>query len=243
MIARLILGDCLEHISHVGTKVDLVLTDLPYGTTNCRWDTPIDLQHFWLKLSQVRNDNTAVVMTAQTPFDKVLGCSNLNELRYEWIWEKTSATGHLNSKKMPMKAHENILVFYKSLPKYFPIKTRGHVRKTATKVGDTTDVYGSQSFDALLYDSTERFPRSVLLFASDKQFNALHSTQKPVELMEYLVKTYTEEGDTVLDCCMGSGTTGVACARTNRNFVGIEISSDIFKVAEQRIKNENVILV
>jgi site-specific DNA-methyltransferase (adenine-specific) len=175
------------------------------------------------------------VLFAQTPFDKVLGASNLRELRYEWIWEKTHATGHLNARRAPMKAHENILVFYREQPFYAPIKTIGHARKTAIKRGDRTSVYGVQKFAELAYDSTERFPRSVLNFASDKQRSKLHPTQKPVALCEYLIRTYTQPGAVVLDNCMGSGTTGVACANLERRFIGIENDPAHFATASARL--------
>ncbi len=178
-------------------------------------------------------------MTAQTPYDKVLGCSNLKELRYEWIWEKTAATGHLNSKKMPLKSHENILVFYGSLPTYNPQKTTGHkpVNSYTKHVGDG-DCYGTTQVGISGGGSTERYPRSVQKFSSDKQKSNLHPTQKPLALMEYLVKTYTNEGDTILDFAMGSGTTGVACVRNNRRFIGIEVDSEYFKISENRIMRE-----
>lgn len=231
---KLINADCLEVMGSIG-KVDLVLADMPYGTTNCAWDSEIDLRDLWQKLPSVMKDNTPIVLLAQTPFDKVLGFSNLKGLRYEWVWEKTLPTGHLNANKMPMKAHENILVFYRKLPKYNPQKTSGHKRKTAVKRGDITPIYGEQKFYEIPYSSTDRYPRSVLRFPSDRQKSKLHPTQKPVALMEYLIKTYTDEGDTVLDFCMGSGTTGIACKNLNRKFIGIEKDKKYFDIASKRI--------
>ena len=231
------LGDCLERMDGIpDASVDLVLCDLPYGATQCAWDSPISLTRLWTQY--VRVCKGAVVLFAQTPFDKVLGASNLAMLRYEWIWEKTHPTGHLNAKKMPMKAHENILVFYKSAPTYNPIKSTGHPRKTATKRRDTTPVYGEQNFAPIGYDSTERYPRSVLLFPSDKQKSSLHPTQKPVALCEYLVRTYTDADGLVLDNCMGSGSTGVACLRSGRRFIGIENDRDFFQIAKERLAEE-----
>lgn len=233
------LGNCLNMMQFIpDASVDLVLCDLPYGTTRNKWDSVLPLEQLWLHYKRICKG--AIVLTAQTPFDKVLGMSNLDMLRYEWIWEKTNATGHLNANKAPLKAHENVLVFYDGLPTYNPIKTTGHPRKTATKRKDITSNYGLQSFDEVVYDSTERYPRSVLVFPSDKQKEKLHPTQKPVALMEYFIKTYTNEGDTVLDNCMGSGTTGVACVNTNRNFIGIELSDHYFKIAEHRIAEARV---
>lgn len=230
------LGCCLELMAEIPDKsIDMICCDMPYGTTNCRWDTTLDLQLMWQHYRRIAKDNAAIVLFAQTPFDKVLGCSNLDWLKYEIIWEKTHPTGHLNAKKMPMKAHENILVFYKNLPTYNPQKTSGHIRKTAVKRGDKTPVYGKQSFSALSYDSTERYPRSVLTMPSDKQKSKLHPTQKPLVLIEWLIKTYTNAGDTVLDNCMGSGTTGMACMNLDRNFIGMELDQKYFEIARRRL--------
>lgn len=230
----LMQGDCLKLMRDLpGASVDMVLCDLPYGTTRNNWDSVIPLDALWSQYERLCTG--AVVLTAQTPFDKVLGASNVGALRYEWVWQKTHATGHLNAKRAPMKAHENVLVFYDQQPTYNPQMTSGHVRKTATKRKDVGTNYGAQSFDSISYDSTERYPRSVLTFASDKQRSNLHPTQKPVALMRYLIATYTNPGDVVLDNCMGSGTTGVACAELGRRFIGIEKEPDYFKTASRRI--------
>lgn len=232
---ELLKGDCLELMKSMpDASVDMILCDLPYGTTQNRWDSVIDLNLLWSHYERICSG--PILLTAQTPFDKVLGASNIKMLKYEWIWEKTNPTGHLNAKKSPMKAHENVLVFYKRQPIYNPIKTTGHKRKTATKRHDFTGTYGKQNFDELPYDSTDRYPRSVLVFPSDKQTSKLHPTQKPVALMEYMIRTYTNEGMTVLDNCMGSGTTGVACVNTGRNFIGIEMDENYFQIAKNRIE-------
>lgn len=249
MRVELIHGDCLDVFPE--GYVDLVFSDLPYGSTQCRWDTQIDLNDFWMNIANLGNIPT--ILFAQTPFDKILGASNIERLRYEWIWEKTHPTGHLNAKKMPMKAHENILIFgeeellhenilvFNPTPTYNPQKTKGHKRKTSVKrfkngSHNQSEVYGDQVKD-VSYDSTERYPRSVLIFPSDKQTCKLHPTQKPVAICEYIIKTYTNEGDTVLDPCMGSGTTGIACLNTGRNFIGIEKDKAIFDIAQERISN------
>lgn len=230
----LYLGDCLEVLPSLpDDSVDLILADPPYGTTRCAWDSKIDLQRLWPELRRVCKG--AILLFSQTPFDKVLGASNLPMLRYEWIWEKTHATGHLNAKRAPLKAHENVLVFYDRVPIYNPQKTTGHVRKAAVKRGDVTTVYGDQSFAPISYDSTERYPRSVQVFASDKQRSKLHSTQKPVALCKYLIRTYSNPNAVVLDFCMGSGTTGVAAANTGRAFIGIESDPDHFATASARL--------
>lgn len=235
-------GDCLELMKDIPDKsVDMIFCDLPYGTTNCKWDTPINLAKLWELYNRIIKDNGAILLFAQTPFDKVLGCSNLSMLRYEWIWEKTQATGHLNANKMPMKAHENILVFYKHLPIYNPQKTNGHEPiHSYTKYISTqnnTEIYGRMNKEISGGGETDRFPRSVITFSSDKQTCYLHPTQKPVALLEYLIKTYSNENDTILDNCMGSGSTGVACVNTNRNFIGIELDEKYFNIAKERINN------
>lgn len=237
---QIYLGDCLDIMKNIDDKsIDMVLCDLPYGTTNCRWDTPIPLDKLWKQYERIIKDNGAIVLFAQTPFDKVLGCSNLNLLRYEWIWEKTTATGHYNAKKMPMKAHENILVFYKELPIYNPQKTFGHKPvNTYTKYVDTqnsTEIYGKSNKEVSGGGNTDRYPRSVQTFSTDKQKSKLHPTQKPLKLCEYLIETYTNKGDLVLDNCIGSGTTAVACINKGRYFIGIEKDKHIFDTAVNRI--------
>jgi hypothetical protein len=229
---HLVLGDCMTEMFKL-PKVDLVLADLPYGTTQCKWDTPLPLPELWELYRHICTG--PIVLFAQTPFDKVLGASNLRDLKYEWIWEKTAATGHLNAKRAPMKAHENILVFRHHQMKYNPIKTHGHVRKTARRAHYKTQIYSPQ-LKVTEYDSTERYPRSVLKFASDKQLASHHSTQKPVALLDYLIRTYTDPGDVVLDNVMGSGSTGVAAVTAGRGFIGIEKDPEFFAVARQRIR-------
>ena len=172
------LGDSLELMKNIKDKsIDFIFADLPYGTTNCKWDSLLDLELLWIQYERIIKDNGAIILFAQTPFDKVLGASNLKLLRYEWIWEKTQATGHLNAKRMPMKSHENILVFYKKLPTYNFQKTKGHKRKVSTakhKRNTSTGEIYNKCDDFADYDSTERYPRSVIEFASDKQILNLH---------------------------------------------------------------------
>ncbi len=232
----LMQGDCLFRMSEIPSgSVDLILADLPFGSTRARWDTQIDLAALWRQYRRIAKPSAAILLFAQTPFDKVLGASNLKDLRYEWIWEKGNATGHMNAKRAPLKAHENILVFYRRQPTYHPQKTAGHPRKTATKRKDVTQLYGAQSFEALPYDSTERYPRSVLRFPSDKQRSKLHSTQKPIALCEHLILTYSNPGDVVLDNCAGSFTTGVASLNLGRRFIGIERDPTHFRAGSIRI--------
>jgi DNA (cytosine-5-)-methyltransferase len=243
-------GDCLELMKSLEDKsVDLILCDLPYGTTRNKWDSIIDLELLWEQYNRVIKDRGAILLFAQTPFDKVLGVSNLENLRYEIIWQKTAPTGFLNAKKMPMKAHENILVFYKKLPTYNPQITQGHPRKVSSKKSRSESAkrhsekslkgesnYGVFANDIEGYDSTERYPLSVQVFAKDQQKENYHPTQKPVALLEWLIKTYSNEGDLVLDNCMGSGSTGVACVNLNRNFIGMELTEQYFEIAKERIE-------
>ena len=233
----LLLGDCLERMKEItNNSVDLVLVDLPYGTTQNKWDSVIDLEEVWKQLKRICSDNTPKIMFAQTPFDKVLGCSNLKELKYEWVWEKTTATGHLNAKKMPMKAHENILVFYDKLPTYNPQKTSGHKPANSyTKHQDDGSNYGKTKVGVSGGGQTDRYPRSVQVFKTDKQKVSLHPKQNPVALLEYLINTYSNEGDTVLDFTFGSCSTGVAALNTNRKFIGVEAEEKYFDIGASRM--------
>ena len=233
--------ECLEGMKKIPDKsVDMILCDLPYGTTRNKWDSVIPLDKLWEQYNRIIKDNGAIVLTAQTPFDKVLGTSNLKMLKYEWIWEKTTATGWFNAKKMPMKAHENILVFYKKLPVYNYEKTKGHKPMNSyTKRVDVINkstTYGKVKKDMSGGGETERYPRSVIKFSTDKQKSTIHPTQKPVALFEYLIKTYTNENETVLDNCMGSGTTAIAAINTNRNYIGFELDKKYCELANNRIK-------
>lgn len=233
--------DCLEGMKKIKDKsIDMILCDLPYGTTNCKWDIVIPFEPLWKQYERIIKDNGAILLFAQTPFDKILGASNLKLLRYEWIWEKTQATGHLNAKKMPMKAHENILVFYKKLPTYNPQKTIGHKPINSytkyVKTQNNTEIYNKMNKEISGGGETDRYPRSVLRFKSDKQTCKLHSTQKPVELLKYFIKTYTNDNELVLDNCFGSGSTLEACFETNRNFIGFEKNEIEFNKAKERIQ-------
>lgn len=225
-------GDCLEEMKKIEDgSVDMILCDLPYGTTQNKWDSVIPLVPLWEQYRRVCRG--AIVLTAQTPFDKVLGASNLAMLRYEWIWEKPKATGHLNAKRAPMKAHENLLVFYDKQPIYNPQKTKGDPYK-GSGGASKEDNYGR--FNAVREGSADgsRYPRSVQYL--QHEIKPLHPTAKPVALMEYLVRTYTNEGDTVLDNCAGSFTTGVACLNTGRKFIGIERDPDYFRIGSERMQ-------
>ena len=232
-------GDCLELMDMVPDKsVPMIFTDLPFGTTKCHWDSVINLPRLWSHYERIIKDNGVILLFAQTPFDKVLGASNLKLLRYEWIWEKTSATGHYNAKKMPMKAHENILVFYKNLPTYNPQMTHDHVRKVSKaehKINCKESEVYNKSKKKTTYDSTDRYPRDVLKFPSDKQKSKLHSCQKPLALCKYMINTYSNPGDLVLDNCSGSGTIGLAAQELDRPYIMMENDENFFDVSKQRV--------
>ncbi|MCY9870404.1 DNA-methyltransferase [Vibrio barjaei] len=232
---KLLHGDCLERLSELEeNSVDLIVADMPYGTTNCKWDSLLDLDVLWPLLSRVAKPNAAIALFAQTPFDKALAMSNIKDFRYEWIWVKNTATNHLNAKRQPLKACEHILVFYKKQPLYVPQKTKGHKLKKTIRRNDHSDCYGPQN-GVTEYESTERYPQNVIQFDTDRYKNNLHPTQKPVKLLEYLIKTYSKEGQTVLDFCMGSGSTGEAAVNLNRHFIGIEKDDHYFEVSTKRI--------
>lgn len=226
--------DCLEGMKRIPDKsIDMILCDLPYGTTRNKWDSIIPLDLLWEQYNRLIKDNGAIVLTAQTPFDKVLGVSNLKNLRYEWIWKKNIATGHLNAKKMPMKDHENILVFYKKLPIYNPQMIQGKpYTNTRKPKNDNGSNYGYIERTSTVNEGT-RYPKTVMIF--DREVG-LHPTQKPVNLFEYLIKTYTNEGETVLDNCTGSGTTAIASINTKRNYIGFELDETYFNLANERIE-------
>lgn len=226
-------GDCLELMRDIPSgSVDMILCDLPYGTTQNKWDTVIPFEPLWAEYWRIAKRNAAVVLTAQCPFDKLLGASGIQHLKYEWIWQKTKATGHLNAKKQPMKAHENVLVFYREQCVYNPQKSDGKPYK-ANGGKSKKDNYGD--FQAVREGSEDgsRYPLSVQVMTHETA--PIHPTQKPVALFEYLIRTYTNEGETVLDNCLGSGTTAIAAENTGRKWIGIEKNMDYFLASWDRI--------
>lgn len=234
---NLMEGCCLEMMWLIPDgSVDMVLCDLPYGTTQCAWDSVIPLDLLWPEYLRIAKPDAAIVLCAAQPFASMLVASNPKHFKYEWIWEKGNATGFLNAKKQPLRAHESVQVFYRKQPVYNPQMTTGHERKTTKRKTVNSECYG-EAVALTEYDSTERYPRSVQIFSSDKQTASYHPTQKPVALMEYLIRTYTNEGDTVLDNTMGSGTTGVAAVNTGRKFIGIERDDKYFAIAQKRIED------
>ena len=236
-------GDCLEVMDSIETgSIDMILADLPYGTTQCVWDQVIPFEPLWAQYLRVAKPDAAIVLCAAQPFSSLLVASRLDLYRYEWVWEKGNATGFLNAKKQPMRAHETAQVFYRQQPTFNPQMTGGHARAVASRRAVSSECYG-KALSISEYDSTDRYPRSVQYFSSDKQRGSFHPTQKPVAWMAYLISTYTNRGDLVLDNTMGSGSTGVACALLKRPFIGIERDLDnagrclgYVDIARQRIE-------
>jgi len=244
----LLRGDCLERMAEIPDgSVDMVMCDLPYGTTACKWDSVIPFAPLWAHYRRVCKPNAAIVLTASQPFTSALGASNLGMLKYSWVWEKARPTDFLQAKKKPLKGFEDVLVFYGTPPTYNPQGTTAidrTVKNTGTKsrgrngLRENSDqtfhgaVTGADENDCYK-QTTTNYPRGIVSFSQDG--DSFHPTQKPVALMEYLIRTYTNEGETVLDNTMGSGTTGVACVNTGRRFIGIERDEAYFALASQRI--------
>ena len=229
-------GDCLEVMDKLieqGIKVDAIITDPPYGTTACKWDSIIPFDAMWERLNKLIKPNGAIVLFGSEPFSSALRMSNIKNYKYDWVWNKKQASNQLNAKRQPLKIHELIHIFNKH--NYYPIMKKGKMRKKGGSkvkseiVGDSIIGY----FDI----NDDYYPVSILDdFSNANRLNRLHPTQKPVALMEYLIKTYTNEGEIVLDFTMGSGTTGVACINTNRKFIGIELDDNYFDIAKNRIE-------
>ncbi len=237
---ELIQGDCSEKMKDIPDKsIDMILCDLPYGTTACKWDTIIPFEPLWEQYERVIKDNGAIVLTAKQPFTSKLVTSNVDGFRYELIWEKEKGTDFGNANRKPLNAHENILVFYKKQPTYNKQMTKGkpYIKKN-NRNNNGSDLNFTSDNSGVWINKGERTPISVLKIARDNIHKGknIHPTQKPVPLFEYLIKTYTNEGETVLDNCMGSGTTGVACINTNRNFIGFELDKHYYDIAKERIQ-------
>ena len=229
-------GDCIEVMKNIPSKsVDMILCDLPYGTTACKWDTVIPFEPLWEQYNRIIKYNGAIVLFGSEPFSSALRMSNIKNFKYDWIWDKVNRyTGYGSCKYAPLKRYEIVSVFYKSKPTYNPQMMQG---KPYKKTGDySSKIYGTDKVKKHGKNNGERYPFNILQYKGcDKKNGFLHPTQKPIALLEYLIKTYTNEGDLVLDNCMGSGSTGVACVNTNRDFIGIELDKDYFNIAKQRI--------
>ena len=243
---QLINGDCLEEMKNISDKsIDMILCDLPYGTTKNKWDCIIPFDKLWEQYNRVIKDNGAIVLFGNGIFTAELIISNKKMWRYNLVWDKVLPSGFLNAKKMPMRNHEDVCVFYKKLPTYNPqmwigeeCHSRGNVIGKSQKDFSRNTNYGD--FSAVETKGNLKYPKSILTFSKPHPSISIHPTQKPVELLEWLIKTYTNEGETVLDNCMGSGSTGVACVNTNRKFIGIELDQEYYKIAKDRINKAEI---
>ena len=238
---QLYRGDCLEIMDKLieqGIKVDVVITDPPYGTTACKWDTVIPFEEMWERLNKLIKPNGAIVLFGSEPFSSQLRCSNLKNYKYDWVWNKKLAGNGILAKKQPLKIHENVIVFNSKI--YIPQMTKGKLRKKLTNNLKISEINGGDGVKRANETFNDQYyPTSIQEFSiANLRRGRLHPTQKPVELLEYLIKTYTNEGEIVLDFTMGSGSTGVACVNTNRKFIGIELDDKYFDVAKERIENK-----
>lgn len=243
---RLINGDCLKVMDSLieeGITVDAVITDLPYGTTPCPWDVIIPFDEIWERLNKLVKEDGAVVLFGQEPFSSLMRVSNIKNYRYDWIWKKERLTNVFQVKRRPGKIVENISVFYKKQPTYNPQMTKYDGPLRSNKIGEKARFSVTQDGNSTLkpkeyIDKGVRYPLQIVEINRDSMYDTkFHPTQKPLALIQYLVKTYTNEGDLVLDFTMGSGTTGVACKNLNRNFIGIELDENYFNIAKERIEN------
>ncbi len=221
-------------------SIDIILCDLPYGTTQNKWDSVIPFESLWEQYKRIIKDNGAIILFGSEPFTSLLICSNIKNFKYNWIWQKNKTTGFLNAKKQPLNDHETISVFYSKQCTYNPQKTiadkiykRGFVKR------NKSDCYGEEK-DFVQVDDGMRYPKRIIYFNNNDTYNQLHPTQKPVELFEYLIKTYSNENELVLDNCMGSGTTAIACLNTNRKYIGFELDEKYYQIAQNRISNHTI---
>ncbi len=239
-------GDCLDIMDELieqNIKVDMILTDIPYGTTQCKWDSVIPFEPMWERINNLIKNNGCIALFGSEPFTSTLICSNIKDFKYNWIWQKNKTTGFLNAKKQPLNDNETISIFYKKQCTYNPQMTqaekiykRGLVTRDKENNIQQSDCYGEQK-TFIQEDNGLRYPKRIQYFNNNDTQNQLHPTQKPVELLEYLMNTYTNKNETVLDFTMGSGSTGVACIKTNRKFIGIELDETYFNIAKDRIEN------
>ena len=229
---QLIHGDCLEKMKDIQDKsIDMILCDLPYGTTSCAWDVVIPFEPLWEQYKRIIKDRGAIVLFGSEPFSSYLRMSNIKNYKYDWIWDKKKGGNIMNLKQQPYKVHEIISVFAGG--NYYPIMTGQKLR--TGKTYSAGEANGIKNYSDLRYYD-KKYPKNILEFSNANQKGKVHPTQKPVALLEYLIKTYTLEGETVLDNTMGSGSTGVACVNTKRNFIGIEKDDKYFEIANNRIE-------
>ncbi len=238
---RLYNEECLNGMDKLPDScIDMVFCDLPYGTTNCSWDSVLDLKTLWRQYNRVVKDNGAVILTAAQPFTSVLILSNIKYFKYCWVWEKSKATGYLNSKSMPLRSHEDVCVFYRNPPVYNPQMVSGIPYNKGTALRET-DVYGKQASTTVESKDGMRFPRTNLYFkTAESEGEVIHPTQKPVALIEYFIKTYSIKGDIVLDNCMGSGSTAIACLNLRRNYIGFELETKYYHKALKRLNKHQI---
>jgi len=234
-------GDCLEIMKSIPDKsIDAIICDLPYGTTACKWDTIIPFEPLWEQYKRIIKDNGAIVLFGSQPFTSALVMSNPKMFRYSLVWDKKFAGNFANANRMQMKTHEDICLFYSKQPTYNPLKTQRNKPIKTGKISNPEFMF-DKNFKQTKKEYSDKFPISILNYPREIG-RTTHPTQKPVPLLEYLIKTYTNEGDTVLDNTMGSGTTGVAAVNLNRNFIGIELDKDYFAICEKRINDAKQIL-
>ena len=233
----LINDDCLNAMKFIpDNSISMILTDPPYGTTKCSWDSIIDLPLMWEQLRRIIKPNGAIVMTASQPFTTTLIASNMKMFKYCWVWDKVNPSGFQIAKYQPMKQHEDIVVFGRGRVEYYPIKTPRDKPKTSRHYGKSSESNPLANISKTNRTYTDKHPKTIITVSNANRVNRQHPTQKPVALMEYLIKTYTNEGETVLDFTCGSGTTGIAAKNLNRDFIGIEMDEGYFKIAKERIE-------
>ena len=229
-------GDCLELMKSIPDgSVDLILTDPPYGTTKCSWDSVIPFEPMWEQLKKIIKPNGAIVLFGTEPFSSALRMSNIKQYKYDWVWVKNISTNFLHAKRQPLRNTENIHVFYKKCGKYYPIKSTGHTPTQSAKGCSNGVLYHGKNTRNYSGGETTRYPKTTIEFDVVDLKNRLHPTQKPVALLEYLIKTYTNEDETVLDFTAGSMSTAIACINTNRNGIMIEKDDHYFKVGSDRV--------
>ena len=232
-------GDCLEVMKQIDDKsVDLILCDLPYGITSCKWDCEIDLEKLWIEYKRIIKDKGVIVLTASQPFTSKLVMSNLEMFKYCWIWDKVLHSNPFLAKKQPLNNYEDVCVFYKNQPTYNPIMWIGRYSKRGDFTHRGSETKGNAELFSKKGEGNIKYPIRIIRIPNSNKRNIFHPTQKPLELFEYLIKTYTNEGDLVLDNCIGSGTTAVACKQLNRNFIGIEKEQKYVDIANKRLKQE-----